>query len=255
MNPVILYRNILAQGALSVAGGDTAPGSDVLFLTEDRTFTDWAGDGPGTYYINLAAETALRADALGLAAHNLATVGGSVTVEISADGETWTPRTAAKSPVADGVFLALFVPVAALFWRLKIVAPDGAPRISVAYLGERLQFPYPPESPYTPFERTAKASTELSVKGHRLGTTLNYVTIAVKPKFKTLPRDFAFGDFLTFWETHAELYLHYFYAWDLDVYPQFVFFLRNRDSAKVAIPVSVLTLADSIEIDMEGLKL
>lgn len=255
MNPVILYRNILPQGDLTVSGGDTATGFDVLFLLDDRTFTFWQGDGPGTYYVNLSAETALKADALGLAAHNLASVGGSVTVEISADGELWTPRTAAKSPAVDGVLVALFVPVASMFWRLKIVAPGGSPQIAVAYLGERLQFPFPPETPYVPFERTAKAATELSVKGHRLGTTLNYVTIGVKPKFKVLDRDWAFGDFLTFWTTHAELYLSYFYAWDLDAYPLHVFFLRNRADSKLSIPVSILSLADSIELDMEGLEL
>jgi len=250
MNPLILFDNRFADAV--PAASATASGYDVRHIADGRPYTFWQGDGPGTFYLSVNCGAAKAADALGIVGHNLGTAGATISVESSGNGQDWTERLAGFSPSDDLAILKTFPQASDLHWRLKIVTTAAAPRLGVVMLGVGLQFPFPPDTPYTPFTEDVEAETELSQAGHALGTVIRYRPVRVTARFSHLARNWVFGDFQAFWETHAAERRYFFWAWDLDEFPADVFYLRHRGAWRT--PLSLLAVADSVALEMEGVR-
>jgi hypothetical protein len=163
-----------------------------------------------------------------------------------------TERLAGFAPGDDNALLRVFNSASDQHWRLKIVSPTIAPYLAVAMIGERLQFPFPPDTPYVPYTETPKERSSRSKGGHLLGSQIDYQLLKVRPNFSNLERAWVMGDYSTFWEQHSKLRQHFFYAWDLDVFPGHVFFVR--DKAPWRTPLSVLPYVDQISLRLEGVR-
>lgn len=252
MNPVILYDNRFNDAAPTATA--TAAGFDVLNIRDGRAYTFWQGPAAGTHYITVNCGAAKAADALGIIGHNLKTAGATVTVESSPDNAVWTPRTGAYAPTNDRAFMQTFVKIYAQYWRLKIVSTLAAPRLAVAMIGARLEFPWPPDTPYIPYTERVETDSKRGKSGNLLGSVVRYKPIEVNARFSNFEREWVFDDYQTFWDSHASEMKQFFYAWDLDNFPEHAFFLKLQDDARWQTPVSILSVVDSLELPMEGVK-
>jgi hypothetical protein len=250
--PIILYDNRLTDG--TPAATDTAAGYDILNILDLRTYTQWKAASSGTKYITIDCGSAKSADCLAVIGHNLYTAGATVSVESSSDNVTWTQRLAGFTPTSDKAFMKLFVSASARYWRIKIITAAIAAQIAVALLGVKIQFEYPPETPYTPYAETAAADVERSKNGHILGVSTYNPVLNLQAQFGLVSRTWLDAYYIPFWQNHARLFKPFFFVWDLDTYSADVFFVSIGDDASLETPFSVLTYTDVLSLKMRGVR-
>jgi len=191
-------------------------------------------------------------DALFLFGHNLGTAEASVSVESTDDEVTWTERLAVFQPADDRAIMKLLTSFRAASKRLKIDTESLAPYIAIAMLGQRMEFPFPPDSPYDPYNIGIESESELSVQGNHLGDVIYYYPIAQRVVFSNPLRSFITDTYKPFWDTHGRLRKSFAWAWDLTAYPDVVYFMKLTKNARLSMPLSVGTYADTLVLDMEG---
>ena len=91
-----------------------------------------------------------------------------------------------------------------------------------------------------------------SKAGHPLGTLINFFSIQINPRFRALPRAWVMDSYRPFWDRHARWRKYFFYAWDLDVFPEHVFWVRH--AGRYATPLSIVTRVDSLDLDLKGVR-
>lgn len=251
-NPIILYDSRFMDGTPTAT--DTAAGFSVLNIKDYRTYTFWKAASSGTKYITIDCAGAKSANCLAIIAHNLYTAGATVSVESSPDNSNWTVRLAEFTPASDKALLKIFTDASAPYWRIKIVTASMAAQIGVVFLGARMDFPYPPDAPYIPYTEGIEAETSIGKTGHILGSTIKFKPLELTARFSNLTRTWVLNTFKVFWDTHASDLKPFFYAWDIDAYPDMVFFVAVDDGSKYQTPVSILQYIDSIELRMRGAK-
>lgn len=104
----------------------------------DNTFEFWrSAAAPATWRVDLGE--ALAVDSLGIAAHDLGSVGATVRAQYSSDDSIWSNASDEATPVDDGEILLLFPSQTARFWRLVVDdMVDDFPNIGVIHLGVSL---------------------------------------------------------------------------------------------------------------------
>jgi hypothetical protein len=133
-----------------------------------------------------------------------------------------------------------------------IVTISQAPLIAVALLGMRMEFPFPPDSPYDPYNIGIESESEVSVEGNHLGDVVYYHPIAQRAIFSNPLRSFITDTYKPFWDAHGRLRKPFAWAWDLTDYPDIVYYMKLTKNARLSMPLSVGTYADSLVLDMEG---
>jgi len=208
-----------------------------------------ASDSSGyTYFISESD----ACDALFLFGHNLGTAEASVSVESTDDEVNWTERLAVFSPSDDHAIMKLLTSFRAASKRLKVDTVSVAPYIAVAILGVRMEFPFPPDSPYDPYNIGIESESEVSVEGNHLGDVIYYHPIAQRAVFSNPLRSFITDTYKPFWDAHGKLRKPFAWAWDLTNYPDVVYFMKLSKNARLSMPLSVGTYADALVVDMEG---
>ena len=250
--PIILYDNRLTDGTLVAT--DTETGYDVLNLIDLRPYTFWKAASHGTKYITVDCGAAKSADCLAIIGHNLYTAGATVSIESSPDNSSWTVRLAGFTPTSDKAVLKTFTSASAQYWRIKIVTAAVAAYMAVALLGVKIQFEYPPETPYTPYAETAAADVERSKNGHILGVSTYNPVLNLQAQFGLVSRTWLDAYYIPFWQNHARLFKPFFFVWDLDTYSADVFFVSIGDDASLETPFSVLTNTDVLSLKMRGVR-
>ena len=253
--PIILYDNILSQG-YTLTATDTEEGYDVLNIIDWRPYTFWKAASIGTKYITVDSGSGLDplyADSLAIYNHNFA---GRVyiSVESSDDGSSWTTRLNSFTPTYNRAFLKTFTLASAQFWRIKLIATSEAPYMAIAVLGQKLQFPYPPDTPYIPYSEVPVADVERSKNGHILGVSTYLPALKMRVQFSNITRTWFDTYFLPFWQNHGRLYKPFFFAWDLDTYKNDVFLVSIDDEYNLESPFSVLTYIDILNLNMRGIR-
>lgn len=140
------------------------------------------------------------------------------------------------------------------YWRVILSDLAAAPEMAVLMIGDVLQFPYPPATPYPPFSEGMEGATLRSRKGHPLGSVIDSRPVEISAEFRELSRDFVFGDYKAFWDSHASQLKPLFYAWNLDAYPDQVFFAPVKPGSRFEPRLSRGGIVDSIRLEMEALK-
>lgn len=250
MNPIILYDNRFKDGVPSAT--DTAAGFDVLHIRDLRPYTLWRAANSGAKYLTVDCGSAKSADSVAIISHNLQTASASVSVESSADGDSWTERLAPFSPESDKAFLKLFTPTTARYWRVKIVTETLAAQVGICMIGARLDFPFPADTPFIPYSIGVEADSSTSKAGFPLGSVIRYKPIHITPRFSVLERTFVFGAYKEFWTAHYSELRAFVWAWDLGAYPDDVFLVWAAESPTFEPPLSFGTYADFIELRMTG---
>lgn len=254
MNPIILYASRFLDGTPTAT--DTASGYNVLNIIDYKTYTLWKAASVGTKYITVDCGSDKSADALGIISHNLYTANATISVESSTDNfaANVTERLAGFIPTSNNAFLKPFTSATDRYWRIKIVTAAVVPYLAIAMLGEKLLFPYAPDVPYIPYSEGIEVESSKSKGGNLLGSIVQYKPIEISARFSTLTRTWVINTFKPFWDNHASDLKPFFYVWDNDIYPQFCFWVKAKDSSKYQMPVTILDYVDSIELEMEGIK-
>lgn len=255
MLPILLFDNRFNDGVPTAT--DTAAGFSVLNIRDLRTFTYYKANSLGTKIIKVNCGSAKSADCLGIINHNLGTVGATISVEGSNDdfGADIVTALAGFTVNNDKAILKLFpASLQKQYWRLSLANCTAAPQLAVAMIGMKLQFPYPPETTYVPYKESIEADSKLSKGAHTLGTVVRYKPRKISARFANLSRPFVFDTFVPFWDGHASDKKPFFYAWDLDAFPEHVMFVRVPDNYEFETPLTTGALVDAITLDMEGVK-
>lgn len=270
--PIILFDNRFKDGPITAT--DTAPGYDPANLADERPYLLWMGNGSGTKELVVDCGIEKPANCLGLVRHNLATIGASIAVETSPDNSIWTRRMNSVSPKSDCAQLFTFTEAQDRYWKLVLENCVEAPYLGHAALGQRLQFPYPPDSPHTPYRQKTVARTSFTDDlANPIEAIISHKRLEIEARFSNIGRDFVFGaagsgwgEFLyggaawgsgptyqDFIEKHASDLHWFFWAWDLDNFPRHVFFVKLPDEADYGTPLSMLQYVDEIALKMEGI--
>jgi len=234
---VVLFNNIVST-----------PGGSIYNWESKETGFNHEDAGGYAYKISEAD----ACDGLFLIGHNLGTASALVSIESSDDETNWTERLAAFTPSDDRAIMKLLTSFRAASKRLKVDTASVAPYIAVAILGVRMEFPFPPDSPYDPYNIGIESESEVSVEGNHLGDVIYYYPIAQRVVFSNPLRSFITDTYKPFWDTHGRLRKLFAWAWDLTNYPDVVYFMKLTKNARLSMPLSVGTYADSLVVDMEG---
>ena len=250
--PIILYDNRLTDGTLTAT--DTATGYDVLNIVDNRPYTFWKAASSGTKYITVDCGSTKSADCLAIIGHNFKTAAAIVSIESSPDNTVWTERLSDFTPISDKAFMKTFISSSARYWRIKIITTSIAAQIGVAVLGTKMQFEYPPETPYNPYTETPAAYVERSKNGHILGVSTYNPVLEFRALFSFITRTWLNTYFIPFWQNHARLFKPFFFAWDLDTYPEDVFFVSIDNNMTFETPFSILEYVDTVSLTMRGVR-
>jgi hypothetical protein len=252
MNPMILYDNRFLDGVPNAT--DTVAGFNVLNITDLKPFTWWKAASAGIKYLSVDCGTEKDADCLGVIGHDLASLGAQVWVESSDNGVDWTERMAAFNPSSDKAFLTIFDVATARHWRVGIDSPEFPPSVAVLLLGSRMTFPFPVDAPFAPVNEQVETVGKKSKTGHLLAHHVKYKPFTISARLSVVQRTWVESVFLPFWLDYGSDLHPFFWAWDLDMYPGDVRFVRFEPGYSYAPSVSILTHYDSISLELEGVR-
>lgn len=233
---------------------DTAAGSDVRFLADERTFTYWEGASAGIKYITVDCLTAKSADTVAIIGHNFATAGIALAVESSANNADWTSRLGSVYPGTDHAFLQQFTSASARYWRVKFTSGSAAPIVAQLSLGTALEFPKAPVVPVTPWSDEIESETTIGKTGNILGSVTRFSRLQMSFTWRLLERAWVDGEFRTFWDEHAAKLRPFFWAWEPDTFPTQVYYVTINPSMRLQAPITRSYYADSLKLDLVGVR-
>ena len=154
----------------TVTASSSAVGYPAINVTDPATWSSWRGAGVNSW-IGYDFGTPVSVDALGLAAHDLATSGvTSISIATSPTAAIGSFITVATyTTLTNEDILAIFPAVTNRYWRVYINGP--AANIGVIVFGKRLVFPHAPVDGYTPLHHSRQYTKMFndSIKGQFLG--------------------------------------------------------------------------------------
>ena len=210
----VLWQNRLT--ALNYAASTSAVGYPAINATAADTATSWKPTAvPATLSFNYGSAIAI--DSVGVAAHNLSTVGATINVQSSPNNSTWTTR-ATATPTNSEDLLFLFPSVSAQYWRVQITG--GIANIGVLFFGSRLVFPYAPVDSYTPLNHARKYTKffNTSLGGHLITNRVQSMESSTDVDLGFVQRTFVDGPLVEFksWYDQGGTF---FYAGCPSLYP------------------------------------
>jgi len=165
------YQSFLPDADLTAS--TAAAGFPSEAVTNGLTYDQWRTESlPATLTIDLLS--AKDCDYLGIAAHNLATIGAVVDIEYSLDeGATWTTLES-MSPEDNTPIMLIFSTITARYWRAGITAPSGQAQIGAINLGQALVMQRPIYGGHTPItmSRRTEYQNNISDSGQWMGRTV-----------------------------------------------------------------------------------
>jgi hypothetical protein len=260
MNPLILSDNdLLENGTLTASETDT--GFDVLNLIDRRTFTFWQGANTSSTpkYIDIEppGDHNYDFDTLAIFGHNLHTAGAKVKFEwIFEDGEVivdWF------TPADDKAIIKYFTEHDndEGTFRLSIASVGGSflakPRIAIVMIGKRVSFPFPADTPFSPFRPSIQGRLLNGQQGHHLGSITGLNPISIKANFSNNSKTFVENTFWPWWNTYGKKLLPFFWAADLVNTPSAIFLVSLTANSVFDHPRTIAGLVDVISLDMIGL--
>jgi len=240
--PVILAENIYELG--TPVATDTASGYDAANIKDRRTYTFWQAASAGTKYLTIDCLIAVTADALGIVSHNLSTCAATISVECSSDNfaTDTTVALAGFTVTHDKALLKLFTSVSKRYWRIKIIAGAIAPKIAVAFLGDRVTFPrtYLKSLSFDPAPEKIIAESTRSKTGVLLGNVLRYVSRTITWTFAFVLASWIESTFRGLWDDYLSQLKPVFMAWEITNHPTETFYGKIPDDFQLTMPYDVI---------------
>lgn len=256
-NPIILYDNRFEDGTLTPCS--TKSGYDPLNIKDLRPYTFWKADNTTTpCYFKVNCGSAKKADCLGIIGHNFKTIGASISFGCSSDdfiGDT-TICLSPFNPFNDKAILKTFNEQNKNDWRLKIDGVVSAePYSGVLMAGEKLELPYPPDTPYNLIDEGVETESHRSrKKGVLLGSSVFYHPIEIKCRVSLLQRTWVMDTFKPFWDNHGSKMKPFFFAPDIGNFPDIIYWAKFKDSARFRVPLRISPYVEYLDLEMEAVR-
>lgn len=283
MLPIILYKNILAQGNLSV--DSTYPSSEfhIRNLIDYRSFTKWKSE-PADATVNIdvdfspqyveRAESTVPIelqsgedfermeaggnydfpDAIGIFNHNLGTVGATIKVQhwdvLAGEYITLLSLT----PTDNSTILKNFTAIASEKYRIELSNLTGPAEIAIIYLGERVDFQFRPAAPVISASHRIEAMAEYSRAGHLLGTSTMFYPVEINHRYELLLRSWYNSNFKPFWKNHARLMLPFFYGWDIANRADDIYFCHIDTAMAEQESLTLLDYTDELNLILRAIE-
>lgn len=187
--PMILWRNVLAEGALA-ASSETFDGFAANALGP-QTYDFWTpASVPATLAVTLAA--AEECDACAIFGHTLGTAGATVEVQYF-DGAIWQ-TVATATPANDEPLLFIFPAASSTQWRIRVTGAVAS--ISIAMIGKRLVVPGGVQTGYVTLDMALQIEmiASSSVTGQFFASRVNRKGAQTSIALATQRRDWIEGD-------------------------------------------------------------
>lgn len=222
-SPHILYDSHVRDA--TVTADEEESGQPVSLLQHYLTAPGerWAGTSTSEQNVDFDFGSPVAFDALGIAAHNLGTIGGSITFQESSDGVTYNDI-ATYVPADDETILILFGTVTKRYARLVITPGSAAPEIGVVYIGEVMPVQHTLYGGHKPttLGRSANRIGQVSDSGHFLGLVIMSESETTSANLTHLKAGWYRSTFKDF--ERAAATKPFFWAWRPDSYPKEVGF-------------------------------
>jgi len=230
---IILYENIFLVGTPTVTSEATGFPKEQMW--DLRPYTSWKATSAATQEIISDPAAKQSADCIGIYRHNLGSIGATIQIQYADSyGGPYTLETTIV-PTDNSPIMKYFTN-RTKYWKIRITSSSSA-QIGVLVLGDMLQFPYPPDAPYSPSPETARSKQEYSKGGHLLGVDVRYNEVAPAPVYSNIERAWVKDYFNVFWNAHGKFYKPFFFAWDFDNSPGDIFFVRFQQDVQMSRPV------------------
>lgn len=197
-NPFIAHLNRGTSATVSTGTGTEV--SAAVNAVSGATYNFWAAtpNGSNVARLNFAFGSAKNVSFVGLASHNLGSLGADVAVQYSTDGgSNWITSAAGTVSPADNRPIGFrFSLTSAADWRISVTGATGDVRIGVALLSKYLTIPkriyqnYLP--PLTPTDVDLLSNT--SEGGHLMGTTAIFRSSRTRAAFSNVDPVFLRSD-------------------------------------------------------------
>ena len=194
---------------------------------------------------------------IGIVGHDLFSKNATISVQhFSSDSATdsdWATALAGFTPTDDYALLKPITPSTDLWWKITVECSTLA-KIACILLGNKLQFPAKPQVPLEPYSIGIEAETNNSKTGHILGSILRYRPVQISHKIAPAESNYTWftSTYWNFWLNHGSEMKPFFYAMDLDAYPDDVFWMRLADDSAYALPMEMSGRVEAFTINLVG---
>jgi len=195
--------------ASNVSASTAAAGYPAVQATDPATWSSWRPTSvPAWLRSDMGVATVI--DAVGIAAHTLASSGAVVAVQRSSNNVTWT-TVYTYTPTSDEDVLILFPAVSARYWRVYVTG--AVANLGYVSFSQRLTFPHTPVDSYTPLHHARKYTKMFndSIKGAMLGNRVMAAGAETAVDLGFVDRSFVDGALRGF-ESHYNQGGTFFYA-------------------------------------------
>lgn len=231
-NPFIAWDNL---GRLATLGGSgVIAGGERANAVTGSTYDRWRpATGGTTRTLTFDFGSARSISFAAIAAHNLFSLGGSVAVQRSADGSSWTDAGAGSVTPSDNDALVFrFSALSFRYWRFNFtgLATGAALSVGVAFLGNETIIPrrfYQGFSPViTPTE--VQLQSNVSVGNELLGSSVIGRGSTLSTTIQHVPAEFIRSANWVAFQRHFNDGGGVFFGWRPEKYPQDVHYIwRN----------------------------
>lgn len=226
-NPFAAWNNQAATATLSSGDGVLTDGA-LANAVSGTTYDYWLPNVVGTATsFQVTFPTARTISFVGIAAHNLATLGATVAVQRSTDGgATWPDAGAGTLTPSDNSPIGFRMVTSgndAANWRIRITGlTASAPLyVGVAFFGADMVFPSRFYRDFAPNLRPTEVQIQsnVSVGGNLLGNSVVAQGSTLSAQIRHLKPAFVRGDMLEF-IPHFNAGKGFFFAWRPNTYAQ-----------------------------------
>lgn len=217
--------------ASNVTASSEQAGFPASAAVNGLTYDQWRpASVPATWTVQLGA--AADIDYVGIAGHNLASIGGTATVQVSYnDGSSWSD-VASTGPQDNGPIMFLFSTLRTKLLRVRVTAAENDVQIPVIFAGQALVMQrsiYGGVTPPTMARKTVRLPNE-SDAGQALGESIIRRGVEFSVDWEYLTPDWVRSSLEPFLKATRAGY--FFFAWNPGDYPQEVAYGRLTDDPR-----------------------
>lgn len=207
---LVLWDNYLTRSNAVITADGSSVGFPPINVSDPATYNSWKAPVVGSARLYFDLGEVRGVNTIGIAAHNMATIGSSVQVLVSDNGTTWSAITL-YAPTTNEDIIISFVGQQRRYVSLNFFG--AAPAIGVVFVGARLSFPSTPVVGYTPTHHARRYTKffNSSITGNFLGNRVMGAGGSTEVTFPSIPRDFVDGPIRGF-ENHYNRGGTFFYA-------------------------------------------
>lgn len=195
---VVLWNNHGALNSTTVTAVGSAAGFPAINVIDPATYNSWKANAPAGANIRFSFTEPRLVQAVGIAAHTIASSAAMCAIRSSENGTSWTVRHS-FTPTTDEDILVILPPdLTYRYWDVNF--SFGAPNIGVLYMGPMVTFPCTPIDNYKPTLHAKRFNKVFnsSITGQFLGNRVMGSGGATSVTFPLLSKSWVEGPLLPF---------------------------------------------------------